>query len=293
VAAAAVGVSVATDDDGSPGFELEPATEPREDLTIRALGDSVTAGFGYYADGSPVRGLKLLSPRCLPPQPPDGRCQSPDRVAYPAVAARRLGVPLQPPFFENLAIAGSTPGEWLGSHLGDELEEIVAADPDLTVLTLGANPLLQTFLIGRAFCARTPFVGRCVEEEIEEHRVAERLATVLERLLATDPQGRRGEVVVFAYHETRPLPSLGARVSALLDRLNETIAAAVARVRAARPRDARRLILVSPPPFRDHECFEDEPWVLLTDSCIHPNAEGHRAFAAALLERIEGLLPEP
>lgn len=294
----------------------EPAAvgEPRDDLTIRALGDSVTAGFGYYADGTAVPASEILggikdrifaapgkflfgipsdAGRCLPPTPPDGRCQSPARVAYPAVFAQRLGVPLRSPGFENLAVSGSTPGEWLGVHLGDELGEIVADDPDLTVPTLGANPLLQTFLVGRAICARTPFADRCVDEELAEHRVGQRLASVLERLLATDPGGRRGEVVVFTYHETRPIPAFGAKVSALLDSLNETIAAAVSRVRAARPQDASRLILLSPPPFDDHQCFDDEPWVLRTDACIHPNAAGHRMFAQVLLEEAAGLLPPP
>lgn len=287
---------------------------PRGDLTIRALGDSVTAGFGYYADGSPVPageilgGVKdriLAAPgkflfgipgdvgRCLPPTPPDGRCQSPAQIAYPAVFARQLRIPVRRPSFENLAVSGSTPLDWLGPRFGDELSRIVRDDPDLTVLTLGANPLLQDFLGGHGVCARTPLARHCIDGEIKGQQVEERLARMLERLLATNPRGRRGDVVVFTYHEAHPIPAFGAAVSVLLERLNEAIEGAVSRARTADPANAGRLLVVDPPSFADHQCEDEEPWVLLTDSCIHPNALGQEMFATALVEAVASRLPPP
>lgn len=287
---------------------------PRPDLRVRALGDSVTAGFGYYADGTPVPASEILGGikdkifaapgqflfgirgdvgRCLPPDPPDGRCQSPAHTAYPAVFAQQMRVPLRGPNYKNLAVSGSTPLDWLGPRFGDELDGIVRDDPDLTVLTLGANPLLQSFLVGKAICARSPFVRRCVEEEIEEQQVEERLSRILLRLLATDPGGRRGDIAVLTYHEVHPIPAFGATVSILLDSLNAEIARAVARARAADPGDAGRLILVNPPDFEDHQCNDDEPWVLLTDSCIHPNSLGQEKFAEALVDAVGDRLPPP
>jgi lysophospholipase L1-like esterase len=301
-------------DPTAPAASRVTKVNSRDDLIVRALGDSVTAGFGYYADGSPVPAKEILggikdrilaapgkfifgipseAGRCLPPIPPDGRCQSPSRVAYPAVFAKQSGIPLRAPNFENLAIAGASPLDWLGQPFADELAQIVKADPDLTVLTLGANPLLQTFLVGRAICARTPFANRCVAKEIRGQRIVSRLISILERLLLTDPGGRLGEVVVFTYHEARPIPAFGARVEALLDGLNGAIATAVAAVRSRHPQYADRLLLIDPPAFDDHQCDDDEPWVLLSDTCIHPNALGHQMFAATLSEAVADRLPPP
>lgn len=317
VAAVAGTALVATTDrsgNDGPSAVVGPGSAPRDDLVIRAVGDSVTAGFGYYADGSPVPASEILGGfkdklfaapgewffgipggvgRCLPPSPPDGRCQSPARVAYPAAFAQQIRVPLRRPSFENLAVSGTTPQDWLSGPFADELSDVVGADPDLTVLTVGANPLLQTFLVGKAICARTVAVRRCVDDEIEKNRVTSRVASVLEQLLATPKGGREGDVAILAYHEAHPVPAYGATVSVLLDRLNAAISAAIDRVRERHPKDKERLILLSPPSFSDHQCQDDEPWVLLTDSCIHPNALGHQMLAAMLVEAMEDRLPEP
>lgn len=289
-------------DNGRPAAVVGTGSSPRDDLVVRALGDSVTAGFGYYADGSPVPASEIVGGipeelfgggRCLPPSPPDGRCQSPKTTAFPAVFAQRVRVPIRRPNFDNLAVSGSTPSDWLAGPFAGELGQVVADDPDLTVLTLGANPLLQTFLAGRGgICARSPFAQRCVDAQIRKNNVRQRVADVLERLLDTPDSGRNGEVVVFTYHEAQPLPAYGSRVTILLNSLNVAIAEAVETAKAARPDDADRLILVDPPSFADHQCDDDEPWVLLTDSCIHPNALGHQKLADALLDAVDDRLPE-
>ena len=251
---------------------------------LRAIGDSVTAGWGYFPDGSRVRREVLLA-GCIPPRTPNGRCQAPRRVAYPAVFARERGIPLARPGYENLAVAGADPGDWLDGPFSDELDRVVADDPDLTVMTLGANPLLTLFLNPLARegrCVNTDRIRACIDGALRDYRVRERLSRIYERLLDTPQDGRRGLVAVFQYHRTTPLTVRPDRVEILFAKLSAAIADAVELARRARPEDAERLLLIEPPSFAGHGCDDRDPWVLETDTCIHPSAAGHAAFARAL-----------
>jgi lysophospholipase L1-like esterase len=271
-----------------------PPDQGGGEYELRAIGDSVTAGWGHYPDGAEVRRFPLLLGGCVPPPTPNGKCQSPRKVAYPAVFARERGIPLARPGFENLAIAGAEPADWLpGGPFAGRLDRVVAEDPDLTVLTLGANPLLSQFLFqpAGAVCVRRPEeaeIRRCVAAALADVRVVERLARVYSRLLATPEDGKRGLVAVLQYHETVPLTLRGTRIDLLFEQLRSAISAAVARAREANPSEAERLLLVEPPSFAGHDCGGEEPWVLESDFCIHPSAAGHEQLARALEDAVAG-----
>ena len=272
------------------GEEPPPTGDDRYE--IRAIGDSVTAAYGYGKDEDPIASGHVLS-FCIPPRVPDGRCQSSHGVAYPAVFAEMRGVPRAPPAFRNLAKSGADPSDWLNREVfGDELAAVVADDPDLTVLTLGANPLLTLFLNPGAprggLCVllfRADRVRRCVDDALERYEVVGRLSDVYQRLLDTPEDGKQGLVVVFQYHQTAPRTLPARKVGILFGRLRGAIAEAVAAARAARAGDADRLLLIEPPSFADHHCDLEDPgdaWVLKSDGCIHPTAAGHEQYARAL-----------
>jgi lysophospholipase L1-like esterase len=290
VSAVAAGAVLASEafDPGPDGPAKSAPTEAGEPLVIRALGDSVTAGFGYDDDdGSQISVGDLL--RTCKGSPADPDCQDPDGVAYSArFAARRAGND-----FENLALAGSTPADWLGEgeqDLNPALRGVVEDDPDVTVLTVGANPLLNTFLFGgdrlcatdlSASAART-----CVRRALLREQVLPRLVRIYATLLNTPAGGREGLVIVFQYPETRPPSSIGVRVKVLLDELRATITRAAEIVREGDPRRGVRLVVAEPGPFDDHGCFDRVPWILRVDTCIHPNFRGHEQLAEQLARAV-------
>lgn len=292
VALAVVGLSVVIKSRDDP-----PPDEGSGEYEVRAIGDSVTAAWGHYPGdrGEEVPVTEIAA--CVPPPTPNGLCQSPRTVAYPAVFAKERGIPRARPGFENLAIAGADPVDWLpGGPFADRLDRVVADDPDLTVLTLGANPLLIRFLFPNhaegGACVRKDEeeeIRRCVQASLAKFMVVDRLTRVYTRLLATDEEGKQGLVVVFQYHETVPITLRGTRVDILFELLGGAISTAVERARELRPEDADRLLLIEPPSFAGHDCEADDRWVLVNDSCIHPSAAGHRAYARALEEAV----PEP
>ena len=107
--------------------------------------------------------------------------------------------------FQNLAVSGSTPSNWApGGYLSPELEQIVHDDPNLTIMTLGANPLLSIFLTGSgAFCAFSftdAELRACVTRYIHAQRLGPLLKEVVGELLAAP----RNHVVVSLYHLAIP-----------------------------------------------------------------------------------------
>jgi len=314
---------------------------------FRALGDSVTAGFGYLEDGSAWGALSL--PSCIPPTPPNNRCSSnspngvgsinpvgwsPDfglsnNIAWPAQFANEHGI-TGPGQYANWAVSGSTPSDWASGYLNDTLRAIAAQQPDLVVMTLGANPLLDTFLFGRglqcAFARTDPELIACVQSFIDKIRLDANLQSVLRQLLAA--QGTR--VVVSQYHLAIPASSLYTihQLGVMFDVLNGNISSAVQGMSAF----GTRLFLMAPPRFdvglgpgpyicqgrfftsqvdgRSRQatvsqvfltglypttfCAGD-PWIISTDSGIHPNAAGYAQFAQSLdrLVSQNHLLPVP
>ena len=115
---------------------------------MRAIGDSVTAGFGYLGNGDLMPLSDLLS--CKPAAVVSNRCSSnsnagPDYAGLPiwstdfglandvswaaqfANTWQGGGHITAPEMFQNLAVTGSAPSDWLpGGILHDKLEAIVA-----------------------------------------------------------------------------------------------------------------------------------------------------------------------
>jgi lysophospholipase L1-like esterase len=308
---------------------------------MRALGDSVTAGFGFLPSGDSMSILQL--PSCIPPDVQNDRCSSnsangpgtagPPRylpdwglsngIAWPAQFARANGLSAGTSF-QNLAVSGSTPGNWgTGGALNPTLAGIVADQPDLTVMTLGANPLLDSFLFGGGLrCELTlseAAFTACVEGFIERSDLVARVRSVIAQLL----ESPTNHVVVSHYHQAIPsssvfgVPSLRIMSGLLNDAVSEAATGS--------PEFGERVFLMSPPLFPvgvgpgdavcttkslsglvDGEsrqsrptqdelevvrlgdvCDTDVYWIISGDTGIHPSRLGHAQFAAALTRVVE------
>jgi tripartite motif-containing protein 71 len=262
-----------------------------------AIGDSVTAAFGYTGPGDPVPIGKGWGSTwwCKDGDHMRGpQCQSPEVVAYPAQYATITHIPSNA--WENDAESGSTADDWTGGRLRPVLDSVADDDPDRTVLTLGANPLLSYFATdaGGQWCAR--FTAGCTQAKLSELHVRERLRDVY-RVLLTAPHNH---VTVMGYHDTVPVTLSFANVHGLLDAVNQTAASAVNDVRNELPAAERDRITFVPAPgaFAQHHCnadlFGGDPWVLKSDSCIHPNLTGHYQMALQLQRAIgPGVTPQP
>ncbi len=302
---------------------------------MRALGDSVTAGFGFLSNGAEMSLLEL--PFCVPEGAnPNNRCSSnspngPDEsgpvgwlpdyglandVSWAAQAAHAFGLK-GTAAFQNLAVSGSTPSNWApGGYLSPELEQIVHDDPNLTIMTLGANPLLSIFLTGSgAFCAFSftdAELRACVTRYIHAQRLGPLLKEVVGELLAAP----RNHVVVSLYHLAIPSVTLFSahQVRILFATFNATISSAVRSL----PAYGTRVAVMAPPrffvgrgpgsficpanharvdgPSHQSDATQDEfaldpfvsfcggsPWVISSDTGIHPDRQGYAQFAATLV----------
>jgi hypothetical protein len=132
-------------------------------INVRALGDSVTAGFGYYGEGGSMNFIDF-GLYCIPAaREMNDACSSnsvseeseegpvtytedwglAENISWAAQWATAHNVTN----YENLAISGSEPGDWApnGQFFGTT-KEIEREQPDVVLLTLGANPLLSKLL---------------------------------------------------------------------------------------------------------------------------------------------------
>ncbi len=258
---------------GSGGHAYGAATIEVRLWRMRALGDSATAGFGFLGDGTEI--IPEQIGKCAPPTPVNNRCSSnsdgglgyegptswsadfglSNDVSWAAQFANGWqggGHISAPRMFQNRAVTGSTPADWLpGGALHGQMQAIVADNPDLIAFTLGVNPLLGEILEeGKAKAcfeesASVAALVACIQPLFVNNRVLERLRAVYTLLLAAPD----AEVVTFQYHLSYPfLAVLGEiqawQVEALVDHLNSQIATAVADVKAALPAAASRLTLV-------------------------------------------------
>ncbi len=124
-------------------------------LVVRAMGDSVTAGFGYYDEGSPMPFEDLLE--CKPGETAyNDACSSnstnrnnrgtvvnyatdyglANNVSWAAQWSNGHGVTN----YKNFAVSGSEPSEWApGGRLYPTTRQIEGEDPDYVLMTIGAN----------------------------------------------------------------------------------------------------------------------------------------------------------
>lgn len=237
---------------------------------MRAIGDSVTAGFGFFGDGGLMPVTDLLA--CKPAAVVSNRCSSnssagpgysgppawsadfglANDIAWPAQFANSWqggGHITAPKMFQNRAVTGSAPSDWLGDGiLADHLDAIVAQNPDLVAMTLGANPLLDNLLLTAkgekcALSLTVAEIRACLRPFFEEVSLKQRLQDVYTELLAAPDT----EVIVLQYHLAVPSLNLFSvwQLEAMIEFFNEQIDSAVAATKAALPgRKAKRLRLI-------------------------------------------------
>jgi lysophospholipase L1-like esterase len=253
---------------GAPGGALEAPVQIEVERgkapVVRALGDSVTAGFGYYDDGSPMPLADLLE--CQPPEKSyDDACSSnsaarsnrgpsveyaPDyglsnNVSWAAQWANAHGVSN----YENLAVSGSGPSDWApGGQLHPTTERIEAEDPDFVLMTIGANPLLSEMLFGvdKMGCAIWSDIFGRYSECIEEAFRGVNLRGNLERLYRELAGNTSATIYLMQYHLSVPSVALlytATQIAMMGELLNREIASVAAAV------DPERLRVVAPPHF--------------------------------------------
>ena len=231
---------------------------------VRAMGDSVTAGFGYYGDGTSMGIASLYE--CKPVGTVlDDACSSnstatknglqevpyaPDyglsnNISWAAQWASDYGVTN----YKNYAVSGSEPVNWApGGSLYATTQKIEAEDPDYILMTIGANPILANTLfgLGSMECAlESDITGgyrECVEESFEEvHLRAE-----LKRLYTNLVEKTSATIYLMQYHLAVPSSALLYSVTQIAEMgklLNEAIAEVAQEV------SPTRLQVVAPPHF--------------------------------------------
>jgi lysophospholipase L1-like esterase len=257
----------AEDPDGSAFGALLIDVRP---WRMRAIGDSVTAGFGYFGNGDPMPLDDLLA--CKPATVVTNRCSSnsdagpnytgppswnldfglSNNVAWPAQFANGWqggGHISAPVMFQNRAVTGSAPSDWLPSGLlNGELNAIVAEDPDLIAMTMGANPLLDDLLLTTegeecSFETTVAELEACVQTFFNQEDLSTRLQQIYTAVLGAPD----AEVVVFEYHLAIPAVNLFSvwQLETIGNYFNAQIAAAVSATKAAvGPAKAARLHLI-------------------------------------------------
>lgn len=243
---------------------IQIKVERSKATTVRALGDSVTAGFGYYDDGSPMPFTSLLS--CKPGATTyDDACSSnsinrsnegaaveyaPDyglsnNVSWAAQWANEHGVTN----YENLAVSGSEPSDWTsGGQLYATTKRVEAEDPDYILMTVGANPLLSEMLFGvdNMGCAIWSDLFGKYRECIEEAFASVHLRSNLKDLYAELVDNTRATIYLMQYPLSVPSTALAysaAQIATMGQLLGEQIASVAAEVSSA------RLRVIAPPHF--------------------------------------------
>jgi len=232
---------------------------------VRAIGDSVTAGFGYYGTGGwmgPVEFFKHCRPA---PANFNDACSSnssskksvegpveyllPDyglsrNVSWVAQWANEHGIG----DFQNLAVSGSEPKNWMpGGTYYPTLQKMEGEKPDYILLTLGANPMLSKLLLEPSewWCAIAKGLEgfeKCIAKSFEEVELRPRLKAVYSDLLRNTP----ATIYVMQYHLSIPASAVFERtveIARANQMLNEEIAAIVGEAKTD------RLQLVTPPHF--------------------------------------------
>lgn len=232
-------------------------------LVVRALGDSVTAGFGYYSSGKQMPFGNLLdcrpaaakfndacSSNSLNEESREGAVEYAsdyglsNRVSWAAQWAGEYGVTN----YKNFAISGSEPKNWAPEGEFHFLtKRIESEDPDYVLLTLGANPLLSNVLFGlrNMECAvesELPEFEACVRAEFAKVGLRQNLRGVYADLLANT----RATIFVMQYHLSIPWSALAyssTEIALMGKLLNQEIASVAAEV------GSNRLQVIAPPHF--------------------------------------------
>jgi lysophospholipase L1-like esterase len=252
--------------------EVEPLTftafpitvTTAEDPVVRALGDSVTAGFGYYSNGAPMTIGRLLecrpaakayndacSSNSLNTASARGRLEyAPDfglanDISWPAQWAHEHGVTN----YANFAVSGSEPADWApGGELHATTARVESEDPDYVLMTMGANPLLSEMLFGldNMGCAIESDLFGGYRECIEAAFAAVHLQANLKSLYSDLVKNTGATIYLMQYHLSVPSTALAysaTQIAMMGKLLNREIAAVAAEV------NPQRLQVVAPPHF--------------------------------------------
>ncbi|HKO37939.1 MAG TPA: SGNH/GDSL hydrolase family protein [Solirubrobacterales bacterium] len=246
-----------------PGY-VQVTVSAESGVVVRALGDSVTAGFGYYSNGTPMAIGRLLgcrpaakafndacSSNSLDFTSKEGKVEyAPDyglanNVSWAAQWANSHGVT----DFKNFAISGSEPKNWAPEgEFHETTEQIEKEDPDYILMTMGANPLLSDVLFGvddMGCAVEADVLGgyrECVERAFAEVELQEHLKSLYSDLV----QNTDATIFLMRYHLSVPSTALAysatqiAMMGKLLNREIEAVATAV---------NPKRLQVVTPPHF--------------------------------------------
>jgi lysophospholipase L1-like esterase len=265
---------------GSDGSRTSTSTS--DTLRVRAFGDSITAGYGFFGDGAQWGITDLL--RCRPPSGAmNDRCSSnstlgpgapagppaftadfglANNVAWPAQVATSLGVT----DYANYAVTGSEPRQWMSlapepdqpdnGAFHDLLVRLENDDPDVVLMTLGANPLLADFLTGPGMaCAlfddeatQHQLFLDCIGAVIQDNLVAQRLIAVYLDVLA---HTAKAKVLVSHYYLAIPAMTLFDewQAQAMVDSVNAQVDTAVASVKESGATFAERIAIADPARF--------------------------------------------
>lgn len=311
-----------------------PSGQP---FVLRAIGDSVTAGFGYCGFVDPHCPDGRGQPYALSEQTVcrggdyDDRCSSnkgddtahlPGTDGVPAISwVAQFAVREDIPNFINYAVTGSRPDQWDDNtppgfyNFHTLMQDVLNARPDLTLMTLGANPVLHEFYSSPRAIACVAFfsieqVKKCAARELEKVGSKMHLEHIYERLLSVPTN----HVIVLGYHTPHPavhqsvlgkliefyLPRY-AHVQAIIAEINATVHQAVAAVASKGDNHLRiHFVSMEPWPPEEHQCLDTThaPWVISWDFCIHPTDSGYRQFVDRLVSFLRqdpaaaGFLPE-
>jgi hypothetical protein len=214
-------------------------------------------------------------------------------VAWPAQVAKALGTS----DYANYAVTGSEPADWMklapepdapdNGYLHDLLVRLENDDPDLVLMTLGANPLLADFLTGPGMACslfsdeatqRQLFLD-CIDAVIDDQLVSQRLTAIYIDLLAHTT----ADLLVSRYYLSIPSITLFDewQAQAMVDQVNGQIDTAVAAVKESGADFAARIAVSQPPRF-------DSGWPGTGDDATcgaNPPADGpsHQALVAQVM----------
>jgi len=236
---------------------------PASGAVVRAIGDSVTAGFGYYGKGGSMNfydfarycipAAREMNDACSSNSLSEESEEGPVEYAEDWGLARNVSWAAQwatannVTDYENLAISGSEPGDWAphGQFYGTT-KEMEGEEPTYVLLTLGANPLLSRLLTSpkNIWCADTselPEFEVCIKKEFAKVGLRTNLKNVYTELL----EHTKATIFVMQYHVS--IPALALESSVKIGLAGKLLNAEIQSV--VEEAGSSRLRLISPPHF--------------------------------------------
>jgi lysophospholipase L1-like esterase len=326
------------------------ATPEKKPLVVRALGDSITAAYGHYGNGKRMKIKDLISCGTISYPNLNDRCSSntplgsgdtdqltflPDYgynngIAWPVQTVKQLGFKSADVNYANRAVTGADPKDLLpadaanqSGQLHDQLSATVADEPDLTLMTIGANPLLGDFLAGPGtkclLKKRDRKFRQCSRKLIASEKVKKRVKKIISSLLVAE----NNHLVLSLYPTVLPSTTVGPpnRILKVLAMVNSRVES------AAKAQDEWKVrVFVSEPPAFPYGlapgtqvcpgrpgvglvdgvsvqskitqdrygqsseyklCSGSQRWIISSDLGVHPTKAGHRQIASSAADLIE------